>query len=44
MKDNHIILGVHITDRIKHVSSVQKALTEYGCYIKTRLDNKLTER
>jgi len=44
MQDDHIILGVHITDRIKHVSSVQQALTEYGCYIKTRLDNKLTER
>ncbi|MFA6176169.1 MAG: hypothetical protein WC765_06295 [Phycisphaerae bacterium] len=37
MQDDHIILGVHITDRIKHVSGVQQALTEYGCYIKTRL-------
>ena len=37
MKDDHIVLGVHITDRIKHVSGVQQALTEYGCYIKTRL-------
>ncbi|MHB0946654.1 MAG: hypothetical protein ACYC3B_05750 [Sedimentisphaerales bacterium] len=37
MKDDHIILGVHITDRIKHVSGVQQVLTEYGCYIKTRL-------
>lgn len=35
--DKHIILGVHITDRIKHVSEVQTQLTEFGCSIKTRL-------
>lgn len=34
---NHIILGVHITDRIHHVDSVQHLLTEYGCSIRTRL-------
>lgn len=34
---NHIILGVHITDRIKHVDKVQQTLTEYGCSIRTRL-------
>ena len=33
----HIILCVHITDRIKHVDQVQHLLTEYGCSIKTRL-------
>ena len=33
----HIILGVHITDRIHHVESVQHLLTEYGCSIRTRL-------
>lgn len=33
----HIILGVHITDRIKHVSAVQNTLTEFGCSIRTRL-------
>ncbi len=33
----HIILGVHITDRIHHVDSVQHLLTEYGCSIRTRL-------
>ncbi|HBG28500.1 MAG: hypothetical protein A2Y10_14945 [Planctomycetes bacterium GWF2_41_51] len=35
-----MILGVHITDRVKHVvgsGGVQPILTEYGCYIKTRL-------
>ncbi len=33
----HIILGVHITDRIGHVDSVQHILTEHGCSIRTRL-------
>ena len=33
----HIIVGVHITDRIQHVDSVQHLLTEYGCSIRTRL-------
>jgi len=33
----HIILGVHITDRIQHVDSVQHWLTKYGCSIRTRL-------
>ncbi|HRU07441.1 MAG TPA: hypothetical protein P5137_16885 [Candidatus Brocadiia bacterium] len=34
---NHIIVGVHVTDRIKKAGAVQKALTECGCSIKTRL-------
>jgi hypothetical protein len=33
----HIIMGIHITDRIHHVRSVQEVLTEYGCSIRTRL-------
>lgn len=33
----HIILGVHITDRVHHVRHVQEILTEYGCSIRTRL-------
>lgn len=33
----HIILGVHITDRVRHVRSVQDTLTEFGCSIRTRL-------
>ncbi len=32
-----IILGIHISSRVEEVPSVQKVLTEYGCYIKTRL-------
>ena len=33
----HVILGVHITDRVKHVPTVQSVLTQFGCSIKTRL-------
>jgi hypothetical protein len=33
----HIILAVHITDRVHHVPDVQNVLTEYGCSIRTRL-------
>ena len=33
----HVIVGVHITDRIHHIDSVQHVLTEYGCSIRTRL-------
>jgi len=33
----HVILGIHINDRIREVQSVQQAFTEYGCYIKTRI-------
>jgi hypothetical protein len=28
--EKHIIVGVHITDRIEHVSRVQELFTEYG--------------
>ena len=33
----HIIVGVHVTDRVKHAGAVQKVFTEYGVHIKTRL-------
>lgn len=33
----HIVLGVHVTDRIHHIDSVQQLLTEYGCSIRTRI-------
>lgn len=35
--EKHVIVGVHITDRIHHASAVQDVLTDYGCEIKTRL-------
>ncbi len=34
---SHYIVGVHITDRVKHVPSVQEVLTRFGCLIKTRI-------
>ncbi len=33
----HIVIGVHITDRVHHAREVQDLLTEYGCSIKTRI-------
>jgi hypothetical protein len=36
-KTNHVIMGIHIQDRVKQAQEVQKLLTDYGCYIKTRL-------
>jgi hypothetical protein len=35
--DKHIILGVHVTDRLRRAAAVQKIFSDYGCYIKTRL-------
>ena len=35
--EKHIILGVHITDRIRDAAGVQQVFTEFGCNIKTRL-------
>jgi len=33
----HIVLGIHITDRVEHARTVQDLFTEYGCSIKTRV-------
>lgn len=35
--ERHVILGVHITDRLRRAGEVQRLLSEYGCSIKTRL-------
>ncbi|HWQ07783.1 MAG TPA: hypothetical protein VN436_01700 [Holophaga sp.] len=37
MKEDHVILGIHVTNRLRNASEVQKVFTEYGCNIKTRL-------
>ena len=37
MNDDHIILGVHITNRMSKAPEVQRIFTEYGCNIKTRI-------
>ena len=36
MRD-HIIVGIHITDRVSNASEVQALLTQYGSSIRTRL-------
>jgi ACT domain-containing protein len=35
--EKRIILGIHVKDRVKNASEVQKLLTEHGCNIKTRI-------
>ncbi|MCU0858640.1 MAG: hypothetical protein MUC65_09595 [Pontiellaceae bacterium] len=35
--DKHIVIGVHITERVKQAGEVQKVFTEFGCQIRTRL-------
>lgn len=37
MKPDHVIFGVHVTDRLHHAGEIQKVFTEYGCNIKTRI-------
>ena len=33
----HMIVGIHVTDRVKHAVEVQHLLTDFGCSIRTRL-------
>lgn len=33
----HVIVGIHIHNRLKDVHEVQHYLTQYGCYISTRI-------
>ena len=35
--ENHVIIGIHITDRATNASEVQRLLTQFGCSIKTRI-------
>jgi len=36
-KDNHIIVAIHVTNRVKQASGVQSVLTRYGTRIRTRI-------
>ena len=36
-EESHVILGIHVTNRLRDASAVQNVLTEFGCNIKTRL-------
>lgn len=37
LRDNHVILCVHLTDRLTEAVEVQKTFTCFGGYIKTRI-------
>ncbi len=37
MHERHLILGIHVTDRVARAAAVQEVLTEYGDFIKTRV-------
>jgi hypothetical protein len=37
MLHKHVIMGVHITNRVHRASDVNALLGKYGCNIKTRL-------
>ena len=34
---DHIILGLHVSDRMRDAGKIQALLSEYGCYVKTRI-------
>ena len=36
-RDSHVVLAVHVTDRMKKVPQVQKTLSQYGDVIRTRV-------
>ena len=36
-KDSHIIVAIHVTNRVRQASLVQSLLTKHGKYIKTRI-------
>ena len=35
--DDHIVIGIHVTDRVNKSVNIQQVLTEFGCHIKTRI-------
>ena len=35
--DDHIVLGIHVSNRVEQAVELQKIFTEYGCNIKTRV-------
>ncbi len=35
--NEHIILGVHVTERMHQVQRIQQLFSDYGCHIKTRI-------
>jgi hypothetical protein len=37
VNEDHIILGIHVTDRLEEAKAVQAVFSEFGCNIKTRI-------
>jgi hypothetical protein len=37
VNEDHLIVGVHISDRVKRAGDVQAVFTEFGCNIRTRI-------
>lgn len=37
MKQDHLIVGVHVQDRVNQAGPLQDIFTRFGCNIKTRL-------
>lgn len=35
--NKHVVMGIHVRNRMKDATLVQKLFSEYGCYIKTRI-------
>ena len=35
--ERHLIIGIHVINRTEKAVDVQNLLTEFGCYIKTRI-------
>ncbi len=35
--ERHLIVGIHVVNRTEKALEVQNLLTEFGCYIKTRI-------
>ncbi len=35
--ESHVVLGIHVTNRARNVPEMQRVLTEYGCFIRSRL-------
>jgi hypothetical protein len=36
-KMNHVIVGIHIKDRLRNAPDVQGILAQFGCHIRTRI-------
>lgn len=36
-REVHIIVAIHVTNRVERAGELQQLLSDYGCYIKTRI-------